>query len=246
MNKTSKTHLIWSFLLTLLCLGCENFTGYSTDTLEIHSINEKVFIHKSFLQTEDYGKVDCNGLIYVNNGEAIVFDTPPDDSISNELISYVTKELKAEIVAIVPTHFHGDCLGGLNAFHEKGITSVANQLTIDLAGKAERILPQQGFVEKHAIKVGNEHVLIKHVGEGHTRDNVIGVIPHGNVIFGGCLIKHVGANQGYTGDANVDVWPETVARIKAEFPETKTIIPGHGKWGGMELLDYTIELFTKE
>ena len=244
MNSNLNTCLTWSFfLLTFLFLGCNSTSEYVTDTLEIHPINESVLVHRSFLETEDFGKVGCNGLIYVSNGEAIVFDTPPDDPTSNELITYITEELKVKVLAIVPTHFHGDCLGGLQAFHKKDIASIANQLTIALATEAGEPLPQQGFEKEYSIQVGSERVLIKHAGEGHTRDNVIGVIPSEGVIFGGCLVKSVGANRGYTGDANVDAWSETVSSIRSEFPNAKIIVPGHGKWGGTELLDYTVELF---
>ncbi|MCG8322705.1 MAG: hypothetical protein MI921_24605 [Cytophagales bacterium] len=32
--------------------------------------------HKSYLETQDFGEVECNGLIFGSRGEAIVFDTP--------------------------------------------------------------------------------------------------------------------------------------------------------------------------
>ena len=45
------------------------------------------------------------------------------------------------------------------------------------------------------------------------------------------------------GDANTDKWSETVRKIKLKYPNAKLVIPGHGKSGGTELFDYTIELF---
>jgi len=48
------------------------------------------------------------------------------------------------------------------------------------------------------------------------------------------------------GDANAKEWSATVAKIKVEKPEVKIVIPGHGKTGGKELLDYTINLFKLE
>ena len=81
------------------------------------------------------------------------------------------------------------------------------------------------------------------MGEGHTRDNVVAYVPSDRVLFGGCLIKELGANEGYVGDANTEAWSETVARVKRNFPEVQTVIPGHGKIGNAELLDYTILMF---
>jgi metallo-beta-lactamase class B len=72
---------------------------------------------------------------------------------------------------------------------------------------------------------------------------VVAYFPTDQVLFGGCLIKEVGATVGYLGDANTSAWSETVTRVKANFPKVKTVIPGHGKVGGVDLLDYTIRLF---
>ena len=80
-------------------------------------------------------------------------------------------------------------------------------------------------------------------GEGHTKDNIIGYFPSENVMFGGCLIKEIRAGKGNLEDANVNDWSATVEKIKQEYPKTKIVIPGHGKYGGTELLDYTIKLF---
>jgi metallo-beta-lactamase class B len=68
-------------------------------------------------------------------------------------------------------------------------------------------------------------------------------VPSDQVLFGGCLIKAQGAGFGFLGDANTATWSETVSRVKAEYPQVVTVIPGHGKIGGTELLDFTIRLF---
>ena len=48
------------------------------------------------------------------------------------------------------------------------------------------------------------------------------------------------------GDANTGAWSETVARVKSTFSEVQTVIPGHGKIGNAELLDYTIRMFERK
>ena len=52
-----------------------------------------------------------------------------------------------------------------------------------------------------------------------------------------------GASKGFLGDANTEAWSETVRKIEQTYPGAKIVIPGHGKWGGTELFDYTIKLF---
>ena len=58
-------------------------------------------------------------MVVFDQGEAIIFDTPIDDSTSAELINWVRDSLKSEVIAIIPTHFQEDCVGGLAEFHKR-------------------------------------------------------------------------------------------------------------------------------
>lgn len=246
MKKTLLTLTILFFLH-----GCSDKskqpTSYESETLKVKAINSNVFIHVSYLQTNDFGKVSCNGMVYFNQGQAIVFDTPTDNHSSKELIDWVEKEQKKKIVAVVITHFHEDCRGGLSEFHDQHIKSYGSQKTIELLNqKGLALLPKEDFSDDLEIKVGASPVLIRYFGAGHTADNVVGYVPNENALFGGCLIKSANASKGNLEDANVAQWPTTVEKIKQEFPDLKIVVPGHGKSGGTELLDYTIQLFEKD
>ncbi|MFY0650864.1 MAG: subclass B1 metallo-beta-lactamase [Cyclobacteriaceae bacterium] len=240
---------IFSFTLSLsfLLFGFKSQDSflYQSEDLFIEKLTEKVFIHKSYLQTESFGKVGCNGMVYFNGSEAIVFDTPIDDKASLELIEYLEKQLKLTVIGVVVTHFHEDCLGGLQAFHQKGIPSYANKLTLKLAKDAGYNIPQNGFTKKLELTVSDEKVVNAFLGAGHTRDNIVSYIPSEAVLFGGCLLKCIGAKEGYLGDAVASKWPKTMEKIEQQFPEIKHIVPGHGPSGDIGLLKYTAELFTK-
>jgi metallo-beta-lactamase class B len=236
-----------SFILILLILSAfsNKSISYKSDTLKIETLTENVWVHTSYLQTTDFGNVGCNGMVYCNNNQAIIFDTPTTDSVSLELINWIESELKCEVIGVVATHFHNDCLGGLAAFHQKGINSFANELTIELAKAESATIPQKSLKSSDELMVGDNTVIINYFGEGHTKDNIVAFLPNENVLFGGCLIKELNTKKGYLGDANVNEWSNTVAKIKAAYPNLKWIIPGHGKPGNTDLLDYTITLFNK-
>ena len=219
-------------------------TVFESTKLVVIQIAPNAYQHISYLQTNDFGNVPCNGLVVCNNKEAIIFDTPTNDSSSNQLIQWVQSTLKSKIIAIVPTHFHNDCLGGLNAFDEHAIPSYANAKTIDLAKAYGFVIPTNHFNDSLILKVGNEIVQLKYFGEGHTMDNVVAYFPSEQVLFGGCLIKELGASKGYLGDANVKTWSNTVSKIKNAYPKLKIVVPGHGAFGDQALLDYTIQLFN--
>lgn len=216
---------------------------YKSNDLILTQIAENSFEHTTFLQTQDFGDVPCNGLIVRNNKEVIVFDTPASDSCSLELIQWINKTLDCKINAIIPTHFHKDCLGGLKAFDENNIPSYANFKTIELAKENKYVVPKNSFSDSLILKVGEEKVIVKFFGEGHTKDNVVAYFPSENIIFGGCLIKELNAGKGFLDDSNVAAWSSTVEKVKKEYPNVKIIVPGHGAYGNKKLLDYTIKLF---
>jgi metallo-beta-lactamase class B len=217
--------------------------GLKTNNLIIEKVKNHVFRHVTYLQTQSFGRVECNGMIVFDKGEAIIFDSPNDDSTSLAVIDWIENTLKCKVKAVVATHFHEDCVGGLDAFHKRGIPSYSTNKTIESAKKANFKVPQKGFDDLLEMKVGDRRVIAEFNGEGHTRDNVIGYFPSEKAMFGGCLIKELNATKGYLGDANVNEWSATVSRIKQKYPDTKVVIPGHGNIGNTSLLDYTIALF---
>ncbi|SDJ83936.1 metallo-beta-lactamase class B [Catalinimonas alkaloidigena] len=243
----------WKLLsLGVLLLGC-NSAGttqdphyYSSETLLIQPVSEHAYQHISYLNTESFGKVACNGMIVVDDGEALIFDTPADEPASEELLRWVETKLHAKVKAIVPTHFHADCLAGLEVFHRRQIPSYASHATIQLATANGSAVPQNGFDRTLELEVGDEKVVTEFFGEGHTKDNVVAYVPDDEVVFGGCLIKEVDASKGNLEDANVAAWPQTVTALKSAHPDLNVVIPGHGASGGIELLDYTVQLFTPE
>ncbi len=241
--KQTITILLLSLILFGFKTGDAEQEVYKSESLIISRISGHAYRHITYLNTVDYGKVPCNGMIVCYKNEAVVFDTPTDDKVSAELIDWITKSLDCKITAVIPTHYHIDNLGGLEEFHRHGIPSYAYKKTIEKTKNLKLPLPQNSFDSVLELRVGNKKIYAEYVGEGHTCDNIIGYFPLDKIMFGGCLIKEKGAGKGNLAEASPDKWSETVSKVKQKFPETITIIPGHGKPGGKELFDYTISLF---
>src|SRR5690606_14830020 len=108
---------LWMLVFALSsCIGSEKVEQnhhYESEDLIIEKVSDHVYRHISYLTTESFGKVVCNGMIVIDGKEVIVFDTTTSDAVSKELIQWIKDTLESEIIAIVPTHFHDDCLGGL-------------------------------------------------------------------------------------------------------------------------------------
>jgi metallo-beta-lactamase class B len=131
-------------------------------------------------------------------------------------------------------------------FDENDIPSYAYFKTIELAKENNFVVPKNAFRDSLILKVGNQNIIAKFFGEGHTKDNIVGYFPSENIMFGGCLIKELDAGKGYLGDANVTDWSSTVGKVKKAYPNVKIIVPGHGDYGNIKLLDYTINLFKTQ
>lgn len=244
-----KLYLISFILFFVSCATSpppDSHLVYESDTLKILKYSEHVYHHITYLETESFGKVNCNGMIFTDDNEAIVVDTPSDEISSDELIQWIQKELSTSIKSVISTHFHGDALGGLSAFHQNGIPSYALDKTVALAKENQVVdLPQNSFQHSKVFKFGKKTLVSSFLGEGHTTDNTIVYFPDEKVLFGGCLVKALESDKGYLGDSNVEAWPRSIQNLKNHYGSSRLVIPGHGRAGGPELLDYTRKLFEE-
>lgn len=216
-----------------------------SDDLEILKLSANVYLPISYLNSPSFGRVPCNGLIYINNNEAVVMDTPPTEETSKQLLDWFYKSFPTvTIKAIIINHFHDDCLGGLAEFHKRGIPSYSSNLTPGLIKSDSVVRPQKTFAKELVLQIGNENVISRYPGEAHTKDNIVTWIKSEKILFGGCMVKAIDASKGNVADANEKEWPHTIQRVKKQFSNAKIVIPGHGNYGGPELLDYTIKLFS--
>lgn len=217
-----------------------------TDDLFLFKISEHVYIHTSYYEYEVYGRIASNGMIYTDNEEALLFDTPVTDSLTEILCDYITGSMKLRIKAFVPNHWHNDCAGGIAHIKKAGIPSYANQKTIDIMKLKGLPEPDYGFTDSLILHCGENIADCHFLGGAHSSDNIVVWIPSEKVLFAGCMIKELKAgNLGNLSDADMTSWPETINKINIKFSSVLIVIPGHGSAGGKELLYHTTELLMK-
>lgn len=202
---------------------------------QLTKLNENVYIH-----TYD----NSNGIIYLNNNEAIIVSTPPSDEVTKELINYVENEFKANIIGYIIDRWHPDAMEGLDIVHEYEIESYANILTCLIAEEKGLPVPKNCFEDKLELKVGNNKIVCQYFGPAHTEDGIVVWIPEEKVLFGGNEVRNFNGWVGNISDATLSKWSNTIENVKTEYGLAKFVVPGHGRHGGPELLDYTIKLYT--
>ena len=94
--------------------------------------------------------------------------------------------------------------------------------------------------------LGDKVINCYYFGAGHTLDNIVTWIPSENILLGGCMVREFNAKGlGNIADADLNEWLKTIDKVMGKFKTAKIVIPGHGQFGGLELLQHTRELLTE-
>lgn len=214
--------------------------------IEIIKISDNAYVHVSYTYSKQWGRLGSNGLIFINHGEAALFDTPMTESLTKELVRWITDTLKVRITMFVPNHWHADCIGGLAYLHKLGIKSYANVMTIRIAKENDLPAPSNGFKDSLTLSFGDKKIFCYYPGAAHSMDNIVVWIPSESILFAGCMVKEMDAsNLGNTADGDLKEYPVTIKKVLNKFGNAKVVIPGHGKYGGIELIKHTLEMAGK-
>jgi metallo-beta-lactamase class B len=215
--------------------------------IEVMQVSKHVYVHISHAEVPGFGRVASNGVIFVEGHESLLLDTPMNDSLTAQLVRWIVDSLQVKLVGFVPNHWHNDCMGGLECIHRAGIPSYANLKTISIARAHSLPVPENGFADSLRLKVGNAMVVCRYFGPAHAQDNIVVWMPSDSVLFAGCMAKDMYSKTlGNLSDADLAGWPGTIARIIEAFPQAKVVVPGHGAFGGKELLVHTLDLLKKK
>lgn len=214
-----------------------------SDGVTVRKLAEGIWLHTTYYDLANYKNVPANGLIVIDGQYALMIDLPWTDAQAGVLFDWVTREQNATIRKVVPTHFHIDCAGGLAEAHRRGAESFALKKTVELLKKEDKPVPQNWFTERMSLSCGQLCVELAFLGGGHTVDNIVAWIPSRKILFAGCMVKSLNAkNIGNIEDADLDAYPATLKKFKETFPDAKIVVPGHGRPGGLDLIDHTIKL----
>lgn len=262
-----------SFLLLCTpALGHDESTApVPPPTLE--KIADNVWVHKSHAYLKPWGNVLSQGMVVKTGNGVILIDTAWNDKDTDHLLDLIEETVGAAPKAAVVTHAHDDKMGGVGALNERGVPVVMHHWTMldaPARGLALSTVPRSQVVFRNeadarrparlALSADADEqpltltpfegtaddgagVVIHYPGPGHARDNIVVYYEPANILFGGCLIRHAGADSlGNTADGDVGQWAATTRNVAQTFPEAEIVIPSHGPAAGAELLAHTIAI----
>jgi metallo-beta-lactamase class B len=238
--------------LFLLSFGILNLTGMCqiqdeiiaiSKDLELIKITENAYLHVSYANLPEYGRVSANGLVFIHGKNAFLFDTPWTDSLTKDLISYLRDRMGLNIRGFIPNHWHSDCMGGLGYLLSQNIETYANQKTIEIARKEGLPVAAHSFQDSLRLFLDDKIIECYFPGAAHSKDNIVVWIPSEKILFPGCMVKSLySTDLGNVADGDLKSYPATIDNLIKKFKTAEIVIPGHGKAGGLDLLHHTMDL----
>ncbi len=212
-----------------------------TKALKIQKLSDNVYQHISFKRVEPWGLIEASGLVVVNGTEAHMIDTPWTTQGTRELIKWIeTKGLTLKNTVV--THFHEDASGDLSLLNDLKIKTYASSLTNKLL-KSNQKETSSDEISSNTFELVEGLVSVFYPGAGHTEDNIVVWLPKEKILFGGCFIKSLHHKDlGYTGDAVINEWSNSIQNVINRYPDIKLVVPGHGEVGDISLLTHTQKL----
>ncbi|MBO0356862.1 subclass B1 metallo-beta-lactamase [Hymenobacter sp. BT186] len=212
--------------------------------LRVRPVAPGVFVHTSYHRYPgNPTPIPSNGLIISTKTGALVVDTAWDPDQTMELLHWVADSLHQHVRLVIVTHAHEDRLGGLAVVQANHIKVYSTPLTAKRAARLPFGVPTPAIKPFTVIRAGRTRLELFYPGPGHAPDNLVAWLPQQRVLFGGCLVKGADATTlGNIDDADLKQWPVAVRTVAARYPKAAVVVPGHGTWGGTELLEHTLNL----
>ena len=245
-NMSALRPFLFALLLAATAAACTFRRIDIGNDITVQRLAEGIYLYTAVDEIEGYGPVPSNGVLIVREGEAVLLDTPIGDAQTKTLTDWAAETLRARVTTFVPNHWHSDCMGGLGYLKTLGVKSYAHRLTRNIAQREGKPVPDIGFGDSLRLDLHGTEIRCYYFGGGHSEDNIAVWIPSAKLLFAGCMVKEMAAqNAGNLSDAVPAAWPATLDSLLVRFPDARIVVPGHGAPGGPELIRHTQALLSE-
>ena len=96
--------LISSFLIFIFIQSGYPQSGYTkikiSSDIELIKLSDHAYVHISYAALPKFGRFPSNGLIFINDKKAFLFDTPVTDSLTMLLVSWIRDTMNLDLVGL--------------------------------------------------------------------------------------------------------------------------------------------------
>ena len=237
--------LQYLLLVTFLFLSSLVSGQNSNRKLVIERLHGDMYVYTTY---NDYkgDKVPANGLYLVTRDGIALFDTPWDTTQFQPLLDSLRAKHGLPVKFCIATHWHNDKTAGLEYYSSKGITTLSTDRTDQLSRQHHEKRAANRMPTDTSISFGGYIFRVFFPGEGHTADNLVAWFPKEKILYGGCLIKGIDAeNLGFLGDANKAAYAATLKTVQQQCANPRYIITTHSEGYSNKALQHSIKLAEK-
>jgi len=215
--------------------------------IALQKIADGVWVHTSNYTVPGRKPIPSNGLIVADGDTLIMIDTAWGEKATESLLERIKLDIGKPVTKLIITHHHLDKLAGVDVMEHEGVEVFTHPFTPIKAVNSGYPVPNTSVAAlkeaRSRTKVGT--VEIAYPGAAHAEENLVVYLPAQKILYGGCAIKGAEANSmGNLSDANLKAWPASLNWVKAIYPETQTVVPGHGKGADLSLIDKTLAMIA--
>lgn len=232
-------------LMICLLSACQS----ESHVIEIMPLADGVWMHTSYHTYPSGKRFPANGLIVQSDDGLLLVDTAWGEHQTGELLDVIEAQLGMAVSSAIITHAHDDRVSGTDLLEQRGVIVVAHPLTRKLAAAAGLAIPNRALtgLEQSGGSTNFAGVEVYYPGHGHSEDNLVVWLPTQRVLFGGCAVRALDSSSaGNVADADLPSWSKVINDLLARYPDTTTVVPGHGDPGGIELLTHSGQVLAAE
>lgn len=212
------------------------------DDVRIEPLVPGIWRHVSVKVIPGYGPFASNGLIVDAGAGSLVIDTAYTDAQTAQLLDWAASKV-GPVRALIATHAHDDRMGGVGAARGRGIPVISHTRAADRAVEQGWPRPDETFADTLDLSRFGVQGQAYYPGPAHAPGNVVVWLPEPGVLFGGCMIRaQAHTRLGHLADADVPGWAAAAQKVLERFGGARSVVPGHGAPGGIELVRHTREL----
>jgi glyoxylase-like metal-dependent hydrolase (beta-lactamase superfamily II) len=208
-------------------------------------VGDRVFVRR--YRTWNDEPFDQNVGAVLGADGVLVVDTRASQRLADELLGDLATLTRDPVAAVVNTHHHWDHTWGNARFAAErtwGHVRCAERVLTDSEGIRRLILDEEPglaeelgevvfsapgvtFGDAATIDLGDRQVALRHLGRGHTDNDIVVAVPDAAVLFAGDLLEN-DAPPSF-GDAFPVEWAATALRLAPLV--AGVVVPGHGSVG---------------
>ena len=232
------TILTLTFIFTLTHI----FAQTDNPKLKISHLTGDFYIYTTYNNYQQ-SQVPANGMYLVTNKGVVMFDTPWDTTQFQPLLDSIKARHHKNVILCFATHWHSDKTAGLEYYRKQKIKTYTTVLTDELSRKNDKKRAEYLMTKDTVFTVGQYSFETYYPGQGHTADNIVIWFAKEKILYGGCLIKGVDAeNLGFTDDGNVKAYPSTLKKVQNKYRNPAFIITSHHDWKDTHSLQHSINM----